>query len=108
PALHQDAAKSLNEVQFEVTMAGVPMQCRPTGVLKLKEASAKGVVCTIDVEKNRGAYITPIVVKTKYRVLQQAIQEMRIQPPPEGGKAVDCQKTQLAGGVPGQAQAVTP
>ncbi|MFC1723478.1 hypothetical protein ACFL0V_05045 [Nanoarchaeota archaeon] len=87
-----EATKRMNEIEFVATLAGKPMKCRPAKILKLKQARDTGILCEIEVDKNAGAYTTPLMVHMKYHVLQKAIKEVKVSPPPEGGKAVDCQK----------------
>ncbi len=88
----QGAAKNINDIEYEVSLAGKPMTCRPAKEIKLKEKTGAGVICSAELDANAGAFITPLIVKMKYNVVQKTHKRIHIDPPPGGAESVDCQK----------------
>jgi hypothetical protein len=75
-----DATKQ-NEVEIEVQMSNQPLQCNPA-LVKLKEREAVSTICTTKMKPDLGAFLTPITVKMKYYVQQNALKEITVEPPP--------------------------
>ncbi len=90
PNVACDDVTKINEAEIEVSLGGKKLTCKPAKTMKLKEKGS-GIICSTYVDKNAGAYTTPLVIKMKYYILQKLIKEIKIQPPPGGREAADCQ-----------------
>lgn len=80
------APKEQDKVELDVQMGGQKMWCEPYQV-QIKQTDSVSTICTTPVDPDIGAYTTPLSINMKYKVKQNRIRSIAVEPPPAG---IDC------------------